>query len=285
MGIPVRACPVWCAAIPGHTSRFFRPARRTRLQEDDPVPLEIKTKLKMKRTAYQIKVGATLRLPYGTRAERRFTALLDTGEEVNAVIPRGEVLRNGDLVVVSDGRIVAIEAMPERVVLATFAKPEDQARAAYELGSRHVAVAMVDGGLCVAAGEETEQALAALGATLEAREAIFEPTLGAFQHAAPGDDDHVHDETCGHDHHHHHHGHDHKHDHGHKHGHDHDHGHDHAHDHKAAHGGHDHQHDHAHEHEHEHAGDDHGHDHAHDHRHGHDHQHDPKHDHKHGHKH
>lgn len=258
--------------------------------------LEIKTKLKMSRAAYKLEVKGRLELPFELRQKSRFRTHLASGEEAAVMLPRGDVLRGGDLLVCSDGRIVEVVASPEKVVNVECVGPTELARAAYHLGNRHVAVQVGEGYLRLAADHVLEDMLRGLGAKLNTLEAPFEPEAGAYggghSHEEDGhggkiheygehdDHGHVHGPNCGHDHgHKHEHKHDHKHDHdahahdhGHVHGPDcgHDHGHDHAHDHgkKAEHAPHSHDHDHDHGHAHGHA---HGHDEAHegDHTHAH----------------
>lgn len=257
--------------------------------------IEIRKKLKASRAAYNIAVKGTLELPFDARQKTRLRTALASGEEVGLMLPRGEVLRGGDLLVASDGRVIEVVARPEAVLHVTCDTPEDLLRAAYHLGNRHVAVEVGEGYLRLAADHVLEGMLAGLGAKVESLQAPFEPEAGAYeaghQHeegSGPGkihqygdshDHDHghegghVHGPNCGHDH-----GrksahadsHDHDHDHGHAHAkleahvHGPNCGHDHAHDHDHGAKAHDHD-DHAsHGHEH-HAGC--GHDHGHGHKH------------------
>lgn len=178
--------------------------------------LEIRSRLKASRAAYGIDVRGQLVLPFDLRQKSRLRAKLVSGEEVALALPRGEVLRGGDLVVASDGRVIEVVAQPEQVVNVECATPTELARAAYHLGNRHVPVQVGDGFLRIAADHVLEEMLRGLGATVSALVAPFEPEAGAY---AGGH--HHHDEGLGariheygsHDH-----------DHGHDHGHDHDHG-------------------------------------------------------------
>lgn len=200
--------------------------------------IEIHSKLKMRRGAYKVDVKARLELAFDQRQKSRLLAKLATGEEVALKLPRGEILRGGDLVVASDGRIVEIIAVPEQVVQVECAGPAALARAAYHLGNRHVGVEVGEGFLRIAADHVLEEMLKGLGAKLTALEAPFEPEAGAY-----GGGHHHHDEMG--------HGgrihelgepaHDHGHDHAHGHDHTHDHDHEHAHcDHPSHHHGHKH---------------------------------------------
>ena len=216
--------------------------------------LEIKSKLKIPRGAYRLEVRSRLMLPFDSRQKSRLRTQLDSGEEVGLMLPRGEILRGGDLVVASDGRVVEVIAQPEEVLHITCKAAEDLTRAAYHLGNRHVPVQVGEGFLRIAADHVLEDMLKGLGATTQPVCAAFEPEAGAYGGGHRHNDDeqghggriHQYGEHQGQDH-----AHDHGHDHPHVHGPDcgHDHGHEHAHDHEH---GHNHAHDHAHEHGHKH---------------------------------
>ena len=57
-----------------------------------------------------------LQLPFEQRQKSRLRARLVSGEEVALALPRGEVLRGGDLLLASDGRVVEVVARPERLL-------------------------------------------------------------------------------------------------------------------------------------------------------------------------
>jgi urease accessory protein len=204
--------------------------------------LEIKAKLKIPRGAYRLEVKGQLNLPFDARQKSRLRTHLVSGEEVGLLLPRGEILRGGDLVVASDGRVIEVVAQPEKVIHISCKTPQDLTRAAYHLGNRHVPVQVGDGFLRIAADHVLEDMLRGLDASIEAMEAPFEPEAGAYGGGHRHSDDeqghagriHQYGVQGAHDHEHEHghsHGHDHTHDHVHDHGHDHDHDHDHAHDH------------------------------------------------------
>ncbi len=186
--------------------------------------VEIKSKLKTRHAAYKIEVKGRLELPFEMRQKSRFKAKLASGEEVGVMLPRGEVLRGGDLVTASDGRVIEIVSSPEDLLHVEAGSARDLARIAYHLGNRHVAVEVGDGYLRIAHDHVLDRMLEGLGAKVSHVAAPFEPESGAYsgvghEHGAAKIHDHHHGQ--GHDHGH---GHDHEHDHGHHH-----HGHDHKH--------------------------------------------------------
>jgi urease accessory protein len=188
--------------------------------------LSIKAKLKMARGAYRVQVKGRLQLPFESRQKSRLHTRLESGEEVALVLPRGEVLRGGDLVTASDGRVIEVVAEPEALLRVECRDAAQLARLAYHLGNRHVPVEVGEGFLRIAVDHVLEEMLKGLGASVKRETSPFEPEAGAYGashhgHAAHprgariheyGAHGHVHDrdpEPC--DHPHHRHGHDHEH--------------------------------------------------------------------------
>jgi urease accessory protein len=188
--------------------------------------VEIKSKLKIPRSAYKVDVKGQLKLPFDSRQKSRMRTKLVSGEEVGLMLPRGEILRGGDLVTASDGRVIEIIAEEEKLLNV---ETKDLARVAYHLGNRHVPVQVGEGFLRIAEDHVLEEMVKKLGATVTHVQAAFEPEAGAYagghQHDEMGHGGKIHD---------HHHDHDHDHEHGHVHDEHcgHDHHHDHKHDHK-----------------------------------------------------
>ena len=172
--------------------------------------LEIKAKLKIPRSAYKLDVRGTLKLPFESRQKSRLHTQLVSGEEVGLVLPRGEILRGGDLVTASDGRVIEIVAQDEKLL---HVETKELARAAYHLGNRHVPVEVGESYLRIAEDHVLEEMLKKLGAKVSRVEAPFEPEAGAYagghQHDEMGHggkihDHHDHDHEHGDDPHHHH---------------------------------------------------------------------------------
>ncbi|VVD75525.1 urease accessory protein UreE [Pandoraea anhela] len=206
-------------------------------------------------------------LPFDARSKSRLRATLETGEEVALFLPRGTVLRGGDMLVADDGGFIRVEAAPETVLLVTATSALALTRAAYHLGNRHTPVEVGDGYLKLEYDPVLRDMLLRLDVDVAEALMPFEPEAGAYG----GGHKHGHDATFAEDfalaqqvfHEHHGHSHDHGHDHNHGHvhgpgcGHDHSlgHSHDHDHQHGHVHGascGHDHSHGHSHDHGHDH---------------------------------
>jgi len=119
-----------------------------------------------------------LSLAFESRQRSRQRARLDSGEEIGMVMPRGEILRGGDRVLASDGRVFEVVSAPERLLHIEAAS---LARIAWHLGNRHVPVQVGDGFLRIAEDRVLEEMLRGLGARVTHVEAPFEPEGGAYQ--------------------------------------------------------------------------------------------------------
>lgn len=138
----------------------------------------------------------TLTLSFELRAKCRLRTRLDSGEEVGLFLPRGTILRGGDLLAGKDGRVVAVRSAPERVIEARSADALLIARAAYHLGNRHVAVEVQPGLLRLAADHVLAQMLVGLGLEVRETQAPFEPEAGAYG-GHPAHHTHAHAEETG----------------------------------------------------------------------------------------
>jgi urease accessory protein len=118
-------------------------------------------------------------LSFEQRQKSRLRAQLESGEEVALMLPRGNVLRGGDVVKTTDGREIEIVAAPEKLL---HIESSSLAKIAYHLGNRHVAVQIGDGFLRIAEDHVLEEMLRRLGARVSHVEAPFEPEAGAYGH-------------------------------------------------------------------------------------------------------
>lgn len=107
-------------------------------------------------------------------------ARLVSGEECGLFLPRGTVLRGGDKLLGSDGRVIEVLAAPEMLMETASDDPLQLARAAYHLGNRHVAVELKPGRLRFAKDHVLGEMLRGLGLPVVEIEAPFEPEAGAY---------------------------------------------------------------------------------------------------------
>jgi urease accessory protein len=126
----------------------------------------------------------TLSLPYDRRQHSRQRACLEDGEHIALMLPRGTVLREGDILRCEGGRLVRVRAAPEEVSRVTSKNVLQLARAAYHLGNRHVPTQLGAGYLAFAHDHVLDEMIARLGLHVTVVRAPFEPEPGAYGHSA-----------------------------------------------------------------------------------------------------
>ncbi len=105
-------------------------------------------------------------------------------------------MKPGEGLRLEDGRILAVQAMPERV-LDIHAHDEDALmRIAWHLGNRHLPVQLLGDRIRIRADHVISEMVEGLGGHVEPIEAPFDPESGAYAagggHHHHGDDDHPH---------------------------------------------------------------------------------------------
>jgi urease accessory protein len=116
-----------------------------------------------------------------TRSRHRFETQL--GEIIFLHLPRGTVLRDGDILQdEAQTNLIRIAAKPEAVLNVSACSEKDLLRAAYHLGNRHVPLEITATHLRLSADEVLRAMLEQLG--LEVTEEIlpFHPEIGAYGH-------------------------------------------------------------------------------------------------------
>lgn len=168
-----------------------------------------------------LKRAATVELDWDVRQKSRFECADSQGRSVGVFLPRGTVLRGGDVLVAQDGSLIKVLAAPQSVLRITHCPehgtPYDLIRAAYHLGNRHVPIELKPDHLKIEPDHVLADMLRAMHLIVQAVDEAFEPESGAYAsggHAHSGhnqaparDVGHVHGPDCEH-------GHDHDHDHG-----------------------------------------------------------------------
>jgi urease accessory protein len=97
-------------------------------------------------------------------------------------------LRDGDGLLLDDGSIVAVVALPEPLAEITAIDAAALARLAWHLGNRHTELQVVGDRLRIRRDRVLEDMLRGLGASVTAIEASFEPQSGAYDHGHDGQD-------------------------------------------------------------------------------------------------
>ena len=122
----------------------------------------------------------TLTLPFELRQKSRLLTKLDNGETVALFLPRGSILRQGDLLKTTTGLVVQINAALEVVSTATTSESLRLARACYHLGNRHVPLQIGANWLRYLHDHVLDNLVRELGLAVVKESAPFEPETGAY---------------------------------------------------------------------------------------------------------
>ena len=89
-----------------------------------------------------VRRAPSVALDWDTRQKSRFDVTDDSGRALGVFLPRGTVVRGGDVLVAEDGSLLRVLAAPQPVLVVRHCAEHGQAfdllRAAYHLGNRHV---------------------------------------------------------------------------------------------------------------------------------------------------
>jgi urease accessory protein len=154
-----------------------------------------------------LKRAATVELDWDVRQKSRFDATDSQGRQLGVFLPRGAVVRGGDVLVAEDGGMIRVIAAPQAVLVITpcseHGSPFDLVRAAYHLGNRHVPIELKPDHLKIEPDHVLADMLRAMHLIVQEQQAPFEPEAGAYTPAAGGHAHHGHDHDHGeHGHHH-----------------------------------------------------------------------------------
>jgi urease accessory protein len=137
-------------------------------------------------------------LAFDQRWRRRIALKTERGEAFLLDLPQASVLRDGDALVLDDGRLVAVAAAPEDLLevrgTARIALP----RLAWHLGNRHTPTAIEVDRILVRRDHVLADMLRRLGADVREVSAPFDPEGGAY--ATGHSTGHSHGHGGGHDH-------------------------------------------------------------------------------------
>jgi urease accessory protein len=171
-----------------------------------------------------IKRAPTIELDWDLRQKSRFESTDSSGRAIGVFLPRGSVVRGGDVLVGEDGSLVRVIAAPQAVLVITHCTqhgtPFDLTRAAYHLGNRHVPIELRPDRLQIEPDHVLAEMLRSMHLIVNEALAPFEPEAGAYGgHGGHGheaghahthghsegqahgqDQKHVHGPGCNHDH-------------------------------------------------------------------------------------
>jgi urease accessory protein len=131
-----------------------------------------------------IKRAASIELDWDVRQKSRFDATDSNGRALGVFLPRGNVVRGGDVLVAEDGSLIRVLAAPQAVLRVTACAEHGSAvdlpRAAYHLGNRHVQLEVKPDHLQLEPDPVLADMLRSMHLTVHEVNAPFEPEGGAY---------------------------------------------------------------------------------------------------------
>src|SRR5207237_1793167 len=126
----------------------------------------------------------------------RIAATDSLGRTLNVFLPRGSVLRGGDVLVAEDGSLIRVKAAPQPVLVVTHCPdhgtPFDLLRAAYHLGNRHVPLELQPDRLLLEPDHVLDDMLRAQQLIVIESSGAFVPEGGAYGEGAGSHDERGH---------------------------------------------------------------------------------------------
>ena len=151
-----------------------------------------------------LKRASTVELAWDIRQKSRFDAVDSSGRQLGIFLPRGTLVRGGDVLVAEDGSLVKVIARAQQVLVITIEQghgtPFDLIRAAYHLGNRHVPIELKPDHLKIEPDHVLAEMLRAMHLIVTEVETAFEPEGGAYSAQTHNHGSHSHTHEGSHSH-------------------------------------------------------------------------------------
>jgi urease accessory protein len=144
-----------------------------------------------------LKRASSVELDWDVRQKSRFDATDSLGRHIGVFLPRGTLVRGGDVLVAEDGSLIRVVAAPQAVLVITHCSehgtPFDLLRAAYHLGNRHVPIELKPDHLKIEPDHVLAAMLRSMHLIVTEQHTAFEPEGGAYGAQAAHSHGHGHD--------------------------------------------------------------------------------------------
>ena len=131
-----------------------------------------------------LKRATTVELDWDVRQKSRFDTTDSAGRSLGVFLPRGTLVRGGDVLLAEDGSLVRVIAAAQEVLRITACAEHgsafDLTRAAYHLGNRHVPIELKPDHLKIEPDHVLADMLRAMHMTVVTVHEAFEPEGGAY---------------------------------------------------------------------------------------------------------
>ncbi|EMW6779696.1 urease accessory protein UreE [Escherichia coli] len=139
---------------------------------------------------------ASVTLPVDMRVKSRIKVTLNDGRQAGLLLPRGLLLRDGDILSNENGdEFIKVIAADEAVSVVRCADPFMLAKGCWHLGNRHVPLQIMPGELRYHHDHVLDDMLRQFGLDVDFAHLPFEPEAGAYaskSHAHNHDQEHSH---------------------------------------------------------------------------------------------
>ena len=145
------------------------------------------------RGRWQEPAADTITLDEAQRHRRRMAMVSDGGIAFLLDLAEARLLREGDAIVLSDGRLVEVKAKPEPLLSVAGRDADHLLQIAWQIGNRHLPCQIRDGRILLRRDHVIADMLRGLGAEVRDVEDAFDPLGGAYAGNPHGGHHHGHD--------------------------------------------------------------------------------------------
>jgi urease accessory protein len=124
----------------------------------------------------------TVTLDHTARHRRRVTMVSDGGLEFLLDLSSAHALRHGDGLVLEDGRVIKVLALPEPLTEIRGRDATHLTQLAWQIGNRHLEAQIEADRIVIRRDHVITAMLIGLDATVTNVEEIFQPVAGAYGH-------------------------------------------------------------------------------------------------------
>ncbi|MEM6711758.1 MAG: urease accessory protein UreE [Pseudomonadota bacterium] len=122
----------------------------------------------------------TITLDETDRHRRRMKMTSDSGIAFLLDLPEARLLKHGEGLMLSDGRVIEVKAEPEALYEVTARDTQHLVQLAWQIGNRHLAADITETRIRIRADRVIKDMLEGLGAQVQEIEAVFDPEGGAY---------------------------------------------------------------------------------------------------------
>jgi urease accessory protein len=124
----------------------------------------------------------TVTLDHTARHRRRVSMTSDGGLEFLLDLASAHALRHGDGLVLEDGRVIEVKALPEPLTEIRGRDVAHLVQLAWQIGNRHLEAQIETDHIVIRRDHVITAMLIGLDATVKNIEEIFQPVAGAYGH-------------------------------------------------------------------------------------------------------